>query len=131
MNALEDSKLWKKCCKIGEIMHAFLGSLPEDENYPMGYKCRQYSFDVSSCVAEAIGSIDPRDKVWQLGRARSVLFAAKDAYKQASQKNYIKLDPDFMVLVEEATVLIDEEIEACRKDIPRWYKEMSIEEAKR
>jgi hypothetical protein len=128
---LEDSELWKKVSEIGKELKDILEHIPEEDSYPIGFKIKQYSFDISSWIAEGVGSIDPRDRVWQYGKARSELFAAKDAYKQACNLGYIKLDPSFMVQIESATQLLDKEIKESRVDIPKWFSEMGGQEEKK
>lgn len=121
---LEDSKLWKAASEAGRVLSELLDQVPEEESYPMKYKVKQYAFDISSWIAEGVGSIDPRDRVWQYGKARSALFAAKDAYKQVCNAGYIELDPAFMVQIESVTNLLDIELKESRVDIPKWFEEM-------
>ncbi len=121
---IEDSKLWKQTETISKELYEVIDQVPEEESYPIKFKLKQYALDIGSWTAEGVGSIDPRDAMWQYGKARSALFGARNSYKNAAVQKFIDLKPEVMVLIEEATDGLDKAIEIARADIPKWFEEM-------
>jgi four helix bundle protein len=121
---LEDYALWKLVSHIAEQCYGILENFPEDERYGMQSKLRKRAFDVTSDVAEAIGSIDPRDTVWYFGMARRSIFGIKNTLSMAAKAGYISAMPELMVDIQTATTNIDIEIEKSILAIPIWYKDM-------
>ncbi len=121
---LEDYALWKLVSKIAEQCYELLHEFPEEEKWGMESKLRQRAFEITSDVADAIGSIDPKDSVWHLGHARRDIFGIKNILKLASKAGYIEVVPELMVDINTATTNLDIEIEKAITSIPIWYKEM-------
>lgn len=121
---IEDSKLWKQIEAISKELYEVIDLVPEEESFPVKFKLKQYALDIGSWTAEGLGSIDPRDAVWQFGKARSALFGARNSYKNVATQKFITIKPELMVLIEDATEELDKVIESIRTDIPNWYKEM-------
>lgn len=121
---LEDSKLWQLASQIAEQCYGLLDDFPEEEKWGMQNKVRTRAFDLSSDIAEAIGSIDPRDIKWQLGLARRDLFGLKNALRLANKSGYTEVPPELMIQIDKISELIDKEIDDATKNIPLWFKEM-------
>lgn len=124
MSSLDDSKLWKLAIEIAEEAYARLDDFPEEEKWNLAAKLRGRSGDVVTHVAEALGSIDPRDTKWSLGKARSNLFAVKSIYQLAHKISMLSVVPESMLKIEAATKEIDKLIGKATDDIPLWFKEM-------
>lgn len=122
---MDDSKLWQTASKVSDKSYELLSSLPEEEKWGLQSKIRARSFDVSSDVAEAIGSIDPRDTKWHLGMARRSLFGLKNALILASKAGYVDTDPELMHQINEITEMIEQEINNATDSIAVWFKEMN------
>jgi four helix bundle protein len=124
MSSLDDSKLWKLAIGIAEEAYTRLDDFPEEEKWGLAAKLRGRSGDVTTHVAEALGSIDPRDTKWLLGKARSNLFAVKSIYQLAHKTGILPIIPESMVKIEAAAKEIDTLIGKAADDIPLWFKEM-------
>ncbi len=121
---LEDSKLWQLTSEVIEHIYGLLDNFPEEEKWGMQSKLRARAFDASSDIAEATGSIDPRDIKWQLGMARRSLFGLKNALRLAHKAGYLEAQPELMVKIDKATELVDLGITQATQNIPLWFKEM-------
>lgn len=120
---LEQNELWKFAAELAESFYALLSELPEEEKWGMQSKLRQRSFELTSDIAEAVGSIDPREKIYGYGLARRSLFGLKNAYSLAGKAGYITIDPNTMVRIDKITTLLDKEITAVSANIQAWYEE--------
>lgn len=128
MSSLENSKLWKLVLEIAEEAYACLDAFPEEEKWGLAFKLRGRSADAATFVAEALGSIDPRDIKRLLGQARANLFAVKSVYKLADKTAILSAVPESMVKIETAVKEIDILIGKTTDDIPKWLKEMGTSE---
>lgn len=120
---LEQNELWKLAVELAESFYALLAELPEEEKWGMQSKLRQRSFELTSDIAEAVGSIDPREKVYGYGLARRSLFGLKNVYSLASKAGFVSVDPDVMVKIDKITTLLDQEITGVSANIQAWYEE--------
>jgi four helix bundle protein len=120
---LEDDKLWQLASELAEFFYGQLTELPEEEKWGMESKLRQRSFQLTSDIAEGIGSIDPREKMYSYGLARRSLFGIKNVYSLANKTDDLKMDPEVMVKIEETTKLLDQEIMDASANIDAWYEE--------
>jgi four helix bundle protein len=125
INKIEDSPLWKMVNEVATESHKLVSDLPEEEKWGLQSKLRQRSVDASQDIAEALGSIDPRDRVWHYGLARRDLFGIKNAIRFAHTAGYIKLNPDIMVQIDKAVTMLDNEVTESEADIKQWYDTMS------
>jgi len=117
-------KLQGMLSKIGKSMYVCSEDIPEDEKWSIQSKLRTRSSDVISWTAEAVGSIDPRDIKWALGKARASLAVVEATYRHAADIGLITIDPEVMVWIEQSTKDIDNLIEQATKGIPVWFEEM-------
>lgn len=128
---LEDSPLWKLSFEIAKTMLALCSEFPEDENYGLETQIRRSAREIPNAVAEAHGSLDPRDTVWQLGKARSAFFAAKSTLKLCFSEKLFEVDPDLMVNIEKAVAEIDNEVATFEEKKDKWYATMDPKEKKK
>jgi four helix bundle protein len=120
---LEQSQLWKLASELAEFFYSELTQLPEEEKWGMQSKLRQRSFELTSDIAEAVGSIDPRDKAHAYGLSRRSLFGIKNAYILASKAGFLSIDPDVMIKIDKTVALLDAEITGAAANIHAWYEE--------
>jgi hypothetical protein len=122
---LEKIPLWKLVTKIANYADDLLVELPEVEKWGMESKIRGRSLDLTSDIAEAYGSIDPRDQKWLFGAARRDLFGLKNSLKAAHRRKYVNIDPDIMVAIDQAVDQVDKEIQRSIEEVPKWFEDMS------
>jgi hypothetical protein len=121
---LEDIELYKIVVEVADYADSILVELPEEERWRLTAKLNGRSVDVTTDVAEAFGSIDPRDRKWLLGMARRDLFGLKNSLKVCDSRNYVEIDPEMMVTINKAIEETDHAISLAEKDIPKWFDEM-------
>lgn len=124
MSSLKDSELYELVSSIGNQIYACSDDLPEDEKWGIQSKLRNRVSDVVSWSAEAIGSVDPRDVKWALGKARASLFVVEATYKYACDIGLLSLDPEIMARLKQANNEIDRQLVKAKSDIPGWFEEM-------
>jgi four helix bundle protein len=126
MSTLETNKLWKEASLLAEDSYSLLEELPEDEQYGMRIKFRSRAFDVTTHIAEALGSIDPRDKKYSYGLARQNLFGLKNAYLISHKTGRLQLEPDIIVRIDSLTDEIDKEIAEAGNAIPKYMEQFEV-----
>ena len=120
---LEQNELWKLATELAEFFYGEISQLPEEEKWGIQSKLRQRSFECTSDIAEAVGSIDPRDKTHSYGLARRSLFGVRNAYSLACKAGFLSIDPDIMVKIDKVTMLLDQQIIESTANIQAWYEE--------
>lgn len=120
-----DMKLPSLLAEIGKAMYACTEEVPEDEKWNIAVKLRSRSSDAIASGAEALGSIDPRDIKWALGKTRAALFTVEATYKHACNIDILTLNPDIMVHLQRAIKIVDTLIAEATASIPEWFSEMS------
>ncbi|HET7060168.1 MAG TPA: four helix bundle protein [Candidatus Saccharimonadales bacterium] len=121
---IETIPLYKMVIQVVDYADRVTADLPEEEKWGIGSKLRSRAFDATSDIAEAYGSIDPRDVKWSFGMSRRDLFSLKNSLKIAHQRDYVKVDPSVMVTIDKIIEEIDKEVELAGENIPKWFKEM-------
>lgn len=121
---LEDEQLWRTVSAIAEEAYHLLDHLPEEEKWGMQSKLRQRAFEITSEVAEAFGSVDPRDAKWHFGLARRDLFGLKNLYKLAQNTGNLEVDPATMHKLDHAIDQTEQALIKASENIPAWYEEM-------
>ncbi len=124
MSSLKDTKLYELASDIGRQIFAQSEDLSEEERWGVQSKLRNRSADVISWSAEAVGSIDPRDTKWALGKARASLFVVEATYKYACDIGLLSLDPRTMAHIKQAGEEIDTLLAEATAKIPSWFEEM-------
>lgn len=128
MSSTEASKLSKLVFEVAEEAYARLTDFPEEEQWGLATKLRGRSADAVTHVAEALGSVDPRDQKWLLGKARANLFAVKSIYQLAYKTEILSPEPEPLLKIDAATEEIDKLMGKATSDIPKWLKEMGASE---
>ncbi len=129
-NKLENVALWQSATEIADYTDSLLSKFPEEEKWGMESKLRGRALDLTTDVAEAYGSIDPRDKKWLLGLARRDLFGLKNLLRMAHKREYADANPEIMVAIDKAIYDVDQELVNATKEIPKWFDEMNSPDKK-
>lgn len=120
---LEDDELWKAAIKLAEETYNLIQEFPDEEKFGMISKLRSRSFEVSSDIAEAVGTINPRDRKHSLELARRSLFSLKNVFKLAARTEIYNVEPEIFLLIDKLVDDLDIEIETTTKAIPAYYME--------
>lgn len=123
---LEDSPVWKNLFLISKKVQEEYEALPEDDKFPYEYDLKHEAIACLKYAAEAAGSIDPRDRTWQLGLTRSRLFSVKSTLKLIYGYRLLDVNPELMVLIDDTVKLIDAEAEELPVKIKEWQKAFDL-----
>lgn len=123
---LEDDDLWRAVSKIGRHAYNTAQSVSEND-FTLRNKFEYAVYDMTNDVAEACGSLDPRDVKWSLGRARKDLFSLKNSYSLAFHTGQIEADPDVMVDIDKAVKLLDARVDSLASSFKQWREEMNLQ----
>lgn len=123
LKKLEECEIWLKADSIVKDISALYHSLPEDDRINLKFSLYLRSFDLANDVAQACGTILPKDIEQNISFARRTLFGLRSAYKHLAQEGVIELEPEFMVKLNELNQLIDDEIKRA------WQELDELEEA--
>lgn len=123
MSRLEDNKLWQMAARITEQAYALADELPEEEKWGMQAKLRSRALDLHTDVAEAVGSIDPRDSHYHFGHAKRSLFGVKSMYLVASNTGMLTVEPEAMLAINKLSDALDTKIDEAAKAIPDFLQQ--------
>lgn len=127
---LEDYPLWRTASHVATLAYGALEQLPEEEKWGMSFKLRRDAFDMTSTLAEALGSIDPRDQKHYFGGARKHMFSLKNACLMAHKTDVLKLDPEIIVKLNDMIHEVDAAIITATDAIPEYMKQFGPAENK-
>ncbi len=119
---LEDSQVWNNIFEISKQVQGEYETLHDDDKFPYEYDLKNEAISCVKYAAEAAGSLDPRDRAWQLGLARSKLFAVKSTLKLIYGYKLLDVNPELMVLIDSTVKLIDTETKELPAQLKDWQK---------
>jgi len=93
--------LWMSATNLAEYAYSLLGDLPEEERWDMVSKMRQHAFNIADSIAAAVGSRHPRDRMHYYLDAVRHLYGLKNVLTMAKRVNYIKPEPEQMIVLED------------------------------
>jgi four helix bundle protein len=125
---LEDHEVWRTASQLAASAYAVLDQLPEEEKWGITLKLRRDAFDMTSSLAEAFGSIDPRDQKYHFGIARRHMYSLKNTYLIAHKTDVLKLDPEAIVKLNAIIGQTNKEITDADKAIPTYMKQFESPE---
>ncbi len=128
---LENDKLWRAASDIAVYAYAQLDVLPEEEEYGMAARFRQKAFDVTSDIAEAIGSLDPRDKSYSYGQAMREAYSLRNALVMANKTGLLGIEPSVIVMLDNLIEALAAEIDTSTKRIPEYLKQFSMQDERK
>lgn len=105
---------------IAEYAYSLQDQLPEEERWGMTSALRRQAFTMTTDIAEAAGSHDPRDRMHYYGLARKELSGLKNTLTFAKRLDYIRLEPEKMLAIEELIKKLDGHFDSSRTDIPTY-----------
>lgn len=78
LTGLEEDELYQSAVEVADKTYMLLREMPEEEKYGMITRARQYGFDLTASIAEALGSINPQDVEYYFGMTRKNAFGLKN-----------------------------------------------------
>ncbi len=120
---VESAELMKHTENISVIAHDLMDQLPEEGAWDIESKLRYASVDIVTDIANACGSLDPRDSLYKLGHARGLLFEIMSTLKIAHRLRLLELQPELMLEIEQTIAMLDKEAARLPKVARQWLKE--------
>lgn len=130
MTKLEDNQLWRMASEIMLYAYDQLPEFTEDEEYGMEPKLRDRSFDLTCDLAEAAGSLDPRDKTYYYGLAMRDVYGIRNTLIMASKTQTLNVEPSVFLKLERLADGIADEVSGASDDIPEYLRHFSVQEHK-
>lgn len=125
---LEDDPLWRMASEIALYAYSQLQNFSEDEAYGMEPKLRDRSFDLTADLAEAVGSVDPRDKTYYYGMALRDTYGVRNTLIMANKTGMLNVEPAIFVKLERLANGISALVSEVSDDIPEYLKQFSIKD---
>jgi hypothetical protein len=127
---LEDAPLWRLASEIALYTYDQLDNFSEDEAYGMEPKLRDRSFDLTADLAEAAGSIDPRDKTYYYGQALRDVYSIRNTLIMAVKTDLMDVEPGIFVKLDRLADGIADEVTDTSSGIPEYLKQFSLQDRK-
>ena len=108
--ALEDHQLWSEISDVVEQIYALLHKLPEDERWETQPKLRMSASDLLFTASQAVGAAGPTGSEYDWGNVRRHLMALKAMYRFAGRQQFIELEPEMMVKINDLIKGVDAEV---------------------
>lgn len=94
----------------------------------MQARLRERAFDMTTDAAEALGSVDPRDKAYFYGHALRDAYSVRNTLVMANKTRLVRIEPEVFVLLDELTEALKAEVMETTDDIPEYLKQFSIQD---
>lgn len=120
---IESAELMKHTENISVMAYDLMEQLPEEGAWDIESKLRYASVDIVTDIANACGSLDPRDSLYKLGHARGLLFEIMSTLKIAHRLRLLELQPELMLEIEQTIAVLDKEAARLPKAARQWLKE--------
>lgn len=120
---VESAELMKHTENISFMAQNLIDQLPEDGAWDVENKLRYASIEIVTDIANACGSLNPRDSLYKLGHARGLLFEIMSTLKIAHRLRLLDLQPELMLEIDETITILDKEAARLPKMAQQWLKE--------
>jgi hypothetical protein len=126
--------------ELADFMYGKFHEFPEDEKWATVMKLRNATNDFLFYVAQATGDISSFGAKYEWDAAHKSANAIKTMYVFAAKQNYVELDPDVVVGLDDLMSQIKEQSKQAaktseaedKKELERWRKKHQIwKEAKK
>jgi hypothetical protein len=119
---ITSDKLFSLTVQIADFCYEIAADLSDDEKYPVQYTLKTNAFEITNNVAEALGSVDPRDAFWKLGMTKRALFSVRNTLQQSHKRKILVLNPEIMIKINEAINETDRRIEQSKKMLASYFE---------
>ncbi len=125
---LEANKLWRAASEIAVYAYSVLHEFPEEEQYGMQPNLRERAFDLTSDIAEAVGSVDPRDRAYSYGRALRDAYSVRNTLVIAGKTGVLDIEPSVIVKLDTLIDALVVETADTSKSIPAYLKSLALQD---
>ena len=125
---LENDKIWRLASKVALYAYSQLDGFPAEEEYGMQSRLRERAFDMTTDTAEALGSVDPRDKAYFYGHALRDTYSVRNTLVMANKTRLLRVEPEIFLLLDELAEALKSEVTETTDDIPEYLKQFSIQD---
>ena len=119
---ITSDKLYSLTVQIADFCYEIAADLSDDEKYPVQFTLKTNAFEITNHVAEALGSVDPRDAFWKLGLTKRNLFSVRNTLQQSHKREILALNPEIMIKINEAIDETNRRIEQSKKMIAGYFE---------
>ena len=123
---LENDRLWRLASEIAIYAYGQLDNFSDEEAYGMQPKLRDRAFDMTNDVAEAVGSVDPRDKTHLYGHALAAAYSVRNTLVMANKTGMLQVDPTVFVKLDQLADGLSSEVADTSDGIPEYLKQFSV-----
>lgn len=128
LHKLESNKLWRAATDVAVYAYRVLHEFPEEEQYGMQPNLRERAFDLTSDIAEAVGSIDPRDRAYSYGRALRDAYSVRNTLVVAGKTGVLDIEPSVIVKLDNLIDDLVAETAETTNGIPAYLKSMEFQD---
>lgn len=125
---LEDDKLWRLASEIALYAYSQLSNFPAEEDYGMNPRLRDRAFDLTTDIAEAAGSLDPRDKAFSYGKALRDAYSVRNTFIMANKTGMLDVEPAIFVKLDALVNGLGKQVSESSNDIPAYLKQFTIQD---
>jgi hypothetical protein len=130
---IRDDVLWKSTYKIVESIYSKIDDLATEfpaEQWTTANKLRNSANDSLFYTSQAVGNAIPEASMHDLNNARKNLFALQAMYIFAAKQNFLSIEPELIVEIDEILAEIDKRIDNSdkenrkkdKKELESWMK---------
>lgn len=123
---IRNNKLWKDVYSlvvdIYDKIEDIIANFP-DEQWATASKLRNTANDSLFYASQAIGSATPEVNLYDWNNTRKNLFTLQSMYTFAAKQEFIDLEPELIVKIDNLLEEIDKKISESRKEADKCKKE--------
>ena len=117
---LEKDDVYLAALAIAAYCYGVTDELPDDEKYPTKYSLSTGSSELVTSIAEALGSNDPRDRVWKYGISKRAAYSLYSVLQQLHKRSLNAVDPTIMLKLQTAADSLAERIDQSKTEIAAY-----------
>ena len=114
---LEKDDVYQAALIIAAYCYSVIDELPDDEKYPTKYILSTGSSELATSIAEALGSDDPRDRVWKYGISKRAAYSLYSVLQQLHKRSLNAVDPTIMLKLQTVADSLAERIDQSKTNI--------------
>ncbi len=125
---LENDKLWRIASQITVYAYSVLQDFPDEERYGMQANLREQSFDLTTDIAEATGSLDPRDRAFSYGKALQDAYSVRNTLIIAGKTDILAIEPSIIVHLDSLINNLIIESNNAAASVPAYLKSLAMQD---
>lgn len=128
VHKLEQDKLWRMASQVAVYAYSVLSMFPDEERYGMQANLREQSFDLTTDVAEATGSLDPRDKAFSYGKALQDAYSVRNTLVIAGKTGVLVIEPSIIVILDKLIDTLIIESNNASDSVPAYLRSLAMQD---